>query len=120
MAKILALDDAESVRQMVSLILSGQGHNVVVMRSGGDALAFAKKQHVDLVLSDLHMPGMTGIGLINKLRLLSGYENIPILMLTTENDPEKKQKARKFGATGWITKPITEERLITAVNKVLP
>lgn len=119
MAKIMTVDDADSIRTMVTVILESQGHQVIQARTGGEALTLARKESVDLVLADLNMPGMSGIGLVSKLRMLDHYQNTPILMLTTETDPYKKNKARNFGANGWIAKPVTEERLLKAVGSVL-
>ena len=73
----------------------------------------------DLVFCDLNMPNLDGIGLIRALRALPSCKFIPIVMLTTESQAEKKQEGKSAGATGWIVKPFKPEQLIAVVKKVL-
>ena len=119
MAKILAVDDMRSMRDLVKSVLEKNGHTVTTMDDGDSALAFARSSTVDLVISDINMPNMTGLDLVSELRSLPGYERTPILMLTTEDNPEKKQTARSLGANGWIQKPFNPERLVAAVDTTL-
>lgn len=119
MASILAVDDSESMRQMVSFALKNAGHSVVEAVDGQDALAQAKTNKVNLVITDVNMPRMDGISLIRELRNLPDYKFTPILMLTTESTAEKKQQGKEAGATGWLVKPFNPEQLISTINKVL-
>lgn len=119
MAKILAVDDSASMRQMVSFTLKGAGHEVVEASDGLEALNYAKGNKVDLVLSDVNMPNMDGISLIKELRTLPDYKFTPLLMLTTESAMDKKQEGKAAGATGWIVKPFNPEQLLTTIKKVL-
>ncbi|GAA5316904.1 MAG: response regulator [Candidatus Pelagadaptatus aseana] len=90
MAKILAVDDSASMRQMVSFTLKGAGHDVIEAVDGVDALAKAKGTPLDLVISDVNMPNMDGITLIAELRKLPAFKFTPMLMLTTESGADKK------------------------------
>ena len=119
MAKILAVDDSTSLRQMVAFTLKQAGHEVVEASDGRDALQKARGGRVDLVLSDVNMPGMDGISLVKELRMLPSYKFTPILMLTTESSPEKKQEGKAAGATGWIVKPFSPDQLLATVKRVL-
>jgi len=119
MASILAVDDSESMRQMVSFALKNAGHTVVEAVDGQDALTRAKSNKVNLVITDLNMPVMDGISLIRELRNLPDYKFTPILMLTTESTSEKKQQGKAAGATGWLVKPFNPDQLISTINKVL-
>ena len=119
MAKILAVDDSASMRQMVSFTLKGAGHEVVEAVDGVDALAKAQGVKFDLVVSDVNMPNMDGIALIAELRKLPGLKFTPMLMLTTESAGDKKQKGKSAGATGWIVKPFNPDQLLATINKVL-
>ena len=120
MAKILAVDDSSSMRQMVSFTLKGAGHSVIEAADGVEALALAKSESdVDLVLSDINMPNMDGIALIKELRQLQAYKFTPILMLTTESGVDKKTEGKAAGATGWIVKPFNPEQLLATIGKVL-
>ena len=118
-ASILAVDDSASMRQMVSFTLKGAGYDVVEASDGVQALNIAKTRAVNLVITDVNMPNMDGISLIRELRTLSSYKFTPLLMLTTESSPEKKQEGKAAGATGWIVKPFNPEQLLNTVKKVL-
>jgi two-component system chemotaxis response regulator CheY len=119
MTTILTVDDSASMRQMVVFTLKGAGYNVVEAADGVQALAIAKKQSFDLVITDVNMPNMDGISLIRELRALPAFKFTPLLMLTTESSPEKKQQGKAAGATGWIVKPFNPDQLVKTVQKVL-
>lgn len=119
MKKILAVDDSSSVRQMVNFTLSSAGYSVVDALDGSDGLSKAKTDKFDMVITDLNMPNLDGIGMISEIRKLPGYSFVPILMLTTESQAEKKDEGRKAGATGWIVKPFNAEQLLTALKKLI-
>ena len=117
--KILIVDDSESIREVVSFTLENAGHDVLVAVDGEDALKFLDGRSIDLIITDLHMPALDGIGLIKKVRAMDEYARIPILFLTTESQAAKKLEAKEAGATGWIIKPFVPEKLLAALNKVL-
>jgi two-component system chemotaxis response regulator CheY len=120
MAKtILTVDDSASMRQMIKLTLSGAGYNVIEAGDGTQGLSAARGNAVDMVLTDLNMPGMDGLQLVRELRKLSTFTGIPIVLLTTESDAERKAQAKAAGATGWITKPFQPEQLLSVTRKVL-
>src|SRR6266446_3648624 len=117
MASILAVDDSASMRQMVTFTLKGAGYEVVEAQDGHEALGIAKTKTVNLVLTDINMPKMDGIALIRALRALPNYKFTPMLMLTTESAPEKKQEGKAAGATGWMVKPFNPEQLLPPPKK---
>jgi two-component system chemotaxis response regulator CheY len=119
MKQILTVDDSSSVRQMVSFTLRNAGYDVFEAVDGKDGLTKASRQKADLIITDLNMPNMDGIQMISALRKVSGYSFIPILMLTTESQPEKKDAGRKAGATGWIVKPFNSDQLVAVVRKLI-
>ena len=119
MAKILAVDDSPSMRQMVSFTLQSAGHNVVEAEDGQQALEKALAEQFDLVITDVNMPVMDGIAFIKNLRSESGYKFTPMLMLTTESSSDKKSEGKAAGATGWIVKPFNPEQLLNTINRVL-
>jgi two-component system chemotaxis response regulator CheY len=65
------------------------------------------------------MPNLDGIGMITEIRKLPGCSFVPILMLTTESQPAKKDEGRKAGATGWIVKPFNADQLIAVIRKLV-
>jgi two-component system chemotaxis response regulator CheY len=120
MAKlIMTVDDSTSVRQMVSFTLKDAGYDVLEAKDGMDALQKAKTANVNMVITDLNMPNMDGITLIKNLRQLPNYKFIPIIMLSTESQQEKKIEGKNAGATGWIVKPFNAEQLLAVIKKVL-
>ena len=72
-----------------------------------------------MVITDINMPGMGGIELIKELRMRQATRTKPILVLTTESDPQKKAEGRAAGATGWIVKPFNPQALLEVLPRVL-
>jgi two-component system chemotaxis response regulator CheY len=119
MAKvILTVDDSVSMRQVVSFALRSAGYDVVEATDGIDAVSKLTAP-VDMVITDLNMPRMDGIDLIKHVRTASIRKHIPILMLTTESQPAKKEAAKAAGATCWMVKPFRPEQLLAIVSRVL-
>lgn len=116
---VLTVDDSPSMRQMVAFTLSRAGYTLFEATDGRDALTKLAGQRADLVITDLNMPAMDGLQLIRHLRADPAYRFVPIIMLTTESEPARKQAGREAGATGWIVKPFTPEQLVAVVGKVL-
>ena len=108
-----------SMREMVSFTLREAGHDVSEAEDGVEALEFAKKTPVNLVITDVNMPNMDGITLTSELRTLDDYKFVPILILTTETGTAKKEQGKVAGATGWIEKPFDPDHLLATVNRVL-
>lgn len=120
MAKvIMTADDSASVRQMVAFTLKQNGYTVVEAVDGREALNKLNSQKVDMLLTDLNMPNLDGIGLIKGVRSGTTNKFTPIIMLTTESQDSKKAEGKSAGATGWIVKPFKPEQLIAVVKKVL-
>ncbi len=117
---VLAVDDSKTMRDMVSFTLRGAGYSVVEADNGVSALNVLKGQKVDLIITDINMPQMDGITLVKNVRGLPQYAGTPILVLTTEADQTKKDEGRAAGATGWIVKPFSPDKLLQVVAKVCP
>ncbi|WP_306545946.1 response regulator [Desulfobulbus sp.] len=116
---IMTADDSASVRQMVAFTLKQNGYEVVEAVDGQDALSKLSAKKVDMLLTDLNMPKLDGIGLIKGVWASSLNKFIPIVMLSTESQDTKKAEGKAAGATGWIVKPFKPEQLIAVVKKVL-
>lgn len=119
MASILVVDDSPSMRQLVALTLKRAGHDIHLAEDGVDALRLAQDVDVDVVITDIHMPNMNGIELINQLRQQATYRYKPILVLTTESAADMKMQGKAAGATGWIVKPFNAEALLRVLDRVL-
>jgi len=116
---ILITDDSIAMRRMLAFTLEQADYHVVEAENGMQALDLAKLEQFDLVITDLNMPELDGLSLVKELRALPNYQFKPILLLTTETDPEKKKIAKSAGATGWIVKPFDPDKLLAAIRKVL-
>jgi two-component system chemotaxis response regulator CheY len=119
MKRIMTIDDSPSLRQMVALTLETAGYEVVEAGDGTDALAKLGGREFHLFLTDLNMPQMDGIELTRQLRAIVDYRFVPIILLTTESQPEKKAEGKAAGATGWIVKPFQPQDLLNVVKKVM-
>lgn len=117
--KILAVDDSISIRKSISFVLTQEGYEVIEAVDGVDGLAKAKEDKFNLVITDINMPNMDGIEMIKQIRQTEGYKFTPIIALTTENQDSKMQEGKAAGATGWIVKPFTSEKLLAIVKKII-
>jgi len=117
---ILTVDDATTMRKIIVLALRGAGHDVLEAEDGLAALEVLQTRHVDLIITDVNMPRLNGIEMTRRVRLLPNFQKTPILLLTTESDPNIKNLGRAAGATGWLVKPFQREQLLAVVAKVLP
>ena len=112
---ILAIDDSAAMREILSATLTTAGYEVTLAADGNEGLENALAIRFDLVLTDQHMPGKTGLDLITALRGNPAYRATPILLLTTESGEPFKAAARAAGATGWIEKPLDPDMLTELV-----
>jgi two-component system chemotaxis response regulator CheY len=107
------------MRQMVGQTLRAAGYDVIEASDGVEALEVARNRVVDLVITDVNMPNMDGITLVAQLRALASYRLVPLLLLTTESSPERKQQGKQAGATGWMVKPFNPDQLLATLARVL-
>ncbi len=116
--RVLAVDDSRTMRDMLRMALMKGGFNVVTAVDGEDGLEVLSANGADVIITDINMPKLDGFGFIERVRENDAYRGTPILVLTTESDPEKKDRARRAGATGWIVKPFNPDKLIDAIRRV--
>jgi len=107
------------MRRVVSECLENQEINIDQAADGLQALSLASNSQYDLIIADYHMPKMMGIALIKELRQLEKYRKIPMLVLSSESDPNIKQKGKVAGVTGWLLKPIDKTNFSDNINKLL-
>ncbi|WP_337270276.1 response regulator [Oryzifoliimicrobium ureilyticus] len=116
---ILTVDDSASIRMTTKIALSGAGYTITEAVDGADGLAKVRSGTFDLIVTDLNMPNMDGLTMIENIRKLPNQAGVPIIFLTTESDGDIKARAKAAGATGWLTKPFDPEMLVKIVKKVL-
>ncbi len=121
MAKtILIVDDSSSLRTVVRMALARAGYDVHEAADGQDGLAQLEKlPKVHLVVSDVNMPRMDGITFVGQLRQHPRHRFVPVIMLTTEGQDERKAAARAAGAKAWVMKPFNPPQLLDAVSKLI-
>jgi two-component system chemotaxis response regulator CheY len=115
---ILTVDDSATIRELLLSELSGLGYRVTQAEDGINGLEMLALEAPDLIITDITMPRMDGIGFIQSVRGDERYKATPILVLTTESDPDIKDRAKRAGATGWIVKPFDPRKLAEAIRKV--
>jgi two-component system, chemotaxis family, chemotaxis protein CheY len=118
--KILVVDDSAAIRQSISFILKQEGYETVEATDGQEALGMlGSLDALDLIITDVNMPNLDGIGFIKKARELAKFKFTPILVLTTESQGSKMNEGKEAGATGWIVKPFNSDKLLGIVKKVV-
>jgi len=118
--RILTVDDSPTVREMLKTTLQNAGFDVLQAINGQEALKVLEDETVQMLITDLNMPKLDGISLIREVRKSPGGRFLPIIMLTTESQEEKKREGKSAGASGWIVKPFKPEQLLSVVRMVLP
>ena len=118
-ATILVADDSATMRMIVQATLTGAGWKVLTAGNGQEALEMARRHPVDLVVSDWNMPVMGGLELIQGLRQEDEYLDVPVLVLTTEDDVDSKMAARDLGVCGWLSKPVDPDVLVELASELL-
>lgn len=116
---VLVVDDCRTTKKIVSLYLNNAGLKTIAAGNGVEAIEKLVTSEVDIIISDLNMPQMDGTGLIEWVRNNPSYRDIPIVILTTENDNIRKSELLNKGATAFLTKPITKDNLIAEVTRIL-
>lgn len=117
--KILVVDDCQTTRKLLGLYLKSKGYDVISAENGLDAIEKLASHDVNLIMSDLNMPYMDGLELLRNLKADSNLSHIPVLMVTTEADPEERQKAMEAGASGYLVKPVTAETVSINIKEIL-
>ncbi|HEY5962267.1 MAG TPA: response regulator [Polyangiaceae bacterium] len=117
--KILVIDDSATVRQQVGLALSQAGFEIVEAVDGIDGIdKLNTVPSVALVICDVNMPRMNGLEMLEKVHSEKKHPTVPIIILTTEGQPDLVERAKKAGAKGWIVKPFKAELLVAAAKKL--
>ena len=120
MKTILLVDDSATILLSISNILSKAGYAVEKANCAAEGLKkFAAGLKIDLLITDLNMPGMNGIEFIKEVRKLPNYKFMPILFLTTESQQAKRVEAKAAGASGWLVKPATADELLATIKLVV-
>jgi two-component system chemotaxis response regulator CheY len=117
--KVLVVDDSTIVRQQVSSALMDADFECVEALDGEDAARrIGETSDLGMVLCDISMPRMNGIELLEKLSAEGVLARLPVVMLTTDGQPELIARAKALGAKGWMVKPVNPQLIVAAVRKL--
>ncbi len=120
MAHILVVDDSATVRNEVSSFLQQHGLQVAVAVDGKDGLDKLRGDSaIKLIISDVNMPNMDGLTMVEKVRNELGNQTVNIIMLTTESDPRMKERGKAAGVKGWIVKPFKGDAVVGSIKKLV-
>lgn len=118
---ILVVDDSASLRMVVTMALTAAGYEVIEAEDGEAALRYLDGRKVHLIISDVHMPNLDGLGLVRAVKQLPRYRFMPIIMLTTEDQANMIEEGMAMGVKAWMLKPFQPSQMLAAVGKlVLP
>jgi len=117
--KALAADDSRSMCAMHRAILTDLGYEPFIAANGEEAYDFVEQgEEFDVIITDMNMPVMDGMELVSKLRNTHGYEDVPIIMVTTESEASQVDMAKKAGVTAFVTKPFKPDTLKAKIQEV--
>ena len=119
MGKILIVDDSNLIRSVTAKATEEAGHEPILAINGEDGLEILRSEEIDLIFSDVNMPVMDGIEMVKQIKQDDSLKFIPIVMFTTESDPDLKAKGRELGVKAWMVKPFSKEKFILAIKKLI-
>ncbi len=121
MAFMIVVDDSKTIRTLVRKALEDGGHEVIEAVDGVDAMAqlSSPPKTIEMIISDINMPNMDGLTMVQKLREQPTFQKTPVIVLSTETSPEMKSKGKEIGVTAWMAKPPNPAKLLEAVGKIL-
>lgn len=118
--RILIVDDSSSVRTVAGIALRGAGYEVIEAGNGQEGLAKLEgAEKVHLIISDVNMPVLDGIGFLKEIKKHPSYKFTPVIMLTTEAGEDMKAAGKAAGAKAWIVKPFQPAIMLDAVSKLV-
>ncbi|WP_035055261.1 response regulator [Andreprevotia chitinilytica] len=120
MAQVLVVDDSSTVRNEVCDFLKANGLTVVPATDGKDGLdKLRADSSIKLVVSDVNMPNMDGLTMVEKIRGELKNSTVNVIMLTTENSPAMKERGKAAGVKGWIVKPFNGASVLATFKKLV-
>jgi two-component system, chemotaxis family, chemotaxis protein CheY len=117
--KILIVDDDATTRKLLGLYLKAKGYEVAYAENGLEGIEKLGAENPNLIISDLNMPYMDGIEFVKTVRADPQQKEIPILMVTTEADPEERERAMSVGVNGYLVKPVTADVVTQHIRHIL-
>ena len=119
MARVWIVDDSPTETHKISTMLGKHGHEVITAESGEEGVAKAKATLPDVVLMDIVMPGLNGFQATRQLGKNDSTSHIPVIIVTTKDQETDRLWGKRQGAKGYLTKPVDDRVLISAIEEVL-
>ncbi|MEQ8925727.1 MAG: response regulator [Fulvivirga sp.] len=120
MKKILIVDDTRHILEELKDILEMENFEVITAINGKTGLDSIESGNPDLIITDIHMPGISGLELLKKVKSTDATKHIPVIVLTANADSENMKKAIQSNADKYLKKPCASGVLIEAINRLLP
>jgi DNA-binding response OmpR family regulator len=118
-ATVLIADDSESIRSLLEMILSAEGHTVIQVEDGRAALSYLKDNTPDLMILDVTMPFIDGIDICGRVKRISRLKASPVIILTAHTDDESRKRALAAGADAFVNKPLAGKNLRQTIGEML-
>lgn len=119
MPHVLIVDDSPTETYKMETVLKKNGYTVTKAENGEDGVASAKKNQPDLVLMDVVMPGLNGFQATRQLSKAKETAHIPVIIVTTKDQPTDKLWGKRQGAKGYLVKPVDDAQLLDAIKQVM-
>ena len=116
---VLIVDDASLIRSVANKAARAAGYNTVLAANGQEGFEMLETNAIDMVFSDINMPVMGGLEMVEKIRSLDKYKFLPIVMLTTESNQVLKEKGKALGVKAWLLKPFNKDKFLLVLKKLL-
>ena len=115
-AHILIVDDDEHTLEILGRWLAREGYETIRARNGTESLEELAKNHVDVIVLDVMMPGMDGLQVCEQLRAHKDWRDIPVILLTAKDDMETRARGMSLGVSEYLTKPVNKQELLTRLR----
>ena len=120
MKTILIVEDSSTTRALIRAVIDELGDfETAEAASGFEALKMLPQQEFDLIITDINMPDINGLELINFVRSNARYSHVPIIIVSTERSEEDKKRGMALGATAYVTKPFKSLELQETIQKII-
>lgn len=120
MKRILVVEDSPTMRSLITVTIESAGeYEIVAAANGFEALRLLPREKVDLVVTDINMPDINGLELINYIRQNRNYSHVPLFIISTEGSEKDREKGLALGADEYLVKPFEPAELVALVKKYL-
>ena len=115
--KILIADDMETFLRLEKMLLERSGYEIIMAKTGGEAIKKIQMEKPSLVFLDMLMPDMNGDAVCRFVKTNKSLKNIPVIMVSTKSEPEYKDRCYQAGCDDYVTKPVTQRDLFEKIKK---